>query len=105
VEDDAALVADFSNLGNRLNRPDLVVREHDADEDGLVVDRALEIVEIDQAIGLHRQIRDAITVLLETFAGVEHSLVLRDLGDDVVAALAIHLGNPLEREIVALGRA
>ena len=60
---------------------------------------------IDEAVCLHRQIGDAVAVLLKALAGIEHRLVLGDLGDDVVAALAVHLRNALDGEVVALGGA
>ena len=75
------------------------------DEDGLVVHGALQVFEVDEAVGLHRQIGHAVAVLLQPLAGVEHGLVLGHLGDDVVAALAVHLGDALDGEVVALGRA
>ena len=105
VEDDALLVADFANLADGLQDTDFVVGGHDGDQDGLVVDGTLQVVDVDEAVGLHRQIGDAIAVLLQALAGVEYSLVLGDLGDDVVAALAVHLRNALDGEVVALGGA
>ena len=75
------------------------------DQDGLVVDGPLQVFEVDQAVCLHRQIGDAIAVLLQPLAGIEHRFVLGHLGDDVVAALAVHLGDALDGEVVALGRA
>ena len=79
------------------------------DEDGLVGafgdDGALELVEVDEAVGLHGQIGDVVALLLELLAGVEDGLVLGDLGDDVVAALAVHLGDALDGEVVGLGGA
>ena len=54
---------------------------------------------------LHRQIGDAIAFFFEPLAGVDHRLVLGDAGDDVIALLAIHLGDALDREVVRLGRA
>src|ERR1700690_4110343 len=36
-------------------------------------------------------------------AGVEHGLVLGNCRDDVVALLAVHFGDALDREVVALG--
>ncbi len=70
-----------------------------------VVDGALEVFDVDQAVGLHGQVGDAVAILLELLAGVEHGLVLGDLGDDVVAALAVHLGDALDGEVVGLGGA
>ena len=37
-----------------------------------------QLVEADPAVLLHRQIGDAVAVLLETLAGVDHRLVLGD---------------------------
>ena len=54
---------------------------------------------------MHGQVGDAEALLLELLAGVEDGLVLGDLGDDVVAALAVHLGDALDGEVVALGGA
>ena len=102
VEEDVALVAEFADLADGLDDADLVVGVHDADEDGVVVHGALEVFDVDQAVSLHGQIGDAVAVLLEALAGVEHGLVLGDLGDDVVAALAVHLGDALDGEIVRL---
>ena len=71
----------------------------------LSVDGALEVFEVDEAVGLDGQVGDAVAVLLQALAGVEDRLVLGDLGDDVVAALAVHLGDALDGEVVALGGA
>jgi hypothetical protein len=78
---------------------------HDAHEDGLVVHGALQVFDVDQAIGLHGQIGDAAAGLLEALAGVQRRLMLGHLGDDVVAALAVHLCNALDGEVGGFGRA
>ena len=59
VENDAALAADLANFGDRLQDANLVVGGHDRDQDRLVIDGALQIVEIDQPVFLHRQIGHA----------------------------------------------
>ena len=69
-------------------------------EDRLVGDRRAQLVEADAAVLLHRQIRDAVAVLLEALARVDHRLVLGDARDDVVALLAVHLGDALDRQVV-----
>src|SRR5271166_6410904 len=97
VEQHAALVTDYANLADRLLRADLVVGGHDADQNGLIIHGPLEIVEIDATVLLNREIGHTETVLLQTLAGVEHSLVFDRLRDDVVALLAIHFGDALER--------
>ena len=105
VEDHAALVTELADFRDRLNYADLVVRVHDRDQDRLVVHGALEVVEVDQAVLLDGHVGDAIAVLLEPLAGVEHRFVLGHRGDDVVALLAVHLGDALDGEVVAFGGA
>ena len=76
VEQDPLLLRDRADLGDRLDDADLVVGRHDRDEDRLVGDRGLQLVEADAAVLLHRQIGDAVAVLLEPLARVDHRLVL-----------------------------
>ncbi len=98
-------MTDLADLADGLQHADFVVSGHDGDEDGLVVNGALEVFEIDETVCLYGQIGDAVAVFLEALTGVEHGLVLSDLGDDVVAALAIHLRDALDGEVVALSGA
>ena len=105
VEQHAALMAQRADFADRLQHANLVVGGHDRDQDRLVIHGALQVVEIDPAILLHRQIGDAEAVLLQPLAGVEHRLVLGGLGDDVIALFAVHLGDALDGKVVALGGA
>ncbi len=101
VEDDAAFAAEFANFRDRLQYADFVVGRHDRDQNRLVVHGALQVVEVDQTILLHRQIGHAKAEFLKMLASVEHGLVLGNLGDDVVALLAVHLGHALDCQVVA----
>jgi hypothetical protein len=109
VEEDALLVAEFADGLDGLDHADFVVGVHDGDEDGLVGafgdNGALEVFDVDEAVGEDWQVGDAVAGLLETLAGVEGCLVLGDLGDDVVAALFVHLGSALDGEVGGLGGA
>src|SRR3984957_19566440 len=105
MEDYVVLAADFANLRDRLHHAYLVVSKHDSDEDGLVVDGPLQVFEVDQAIRLNGQVGDTVAVLFQALTGIEHRFVLGYLGNDVVAALTIHLGYALDGQVVALGRA
>ena len=71
VQQHALRLRDLADLGDRLQHADFVVGVHDADQDRLVGDGRLQLVEIDQAVGLHRQIGHAHAVLFEPLAGVE----------------------------------
>ncbi len=41
-----------------------------------------------------------VAVLLQALTGIENGFVLGDLGDDVVALLAVHFGGAFERQVV-----
>src|SRR6187551_2939817 len=98
MEEDVFLAADLADFGDGLDDSDFVVGGHDADEDGRVVDGAAQFFEIYESVGAYGQVSDATAGVFEPVAGVENGFVLRDLGDDVVAALAVGLGDALERE-------
>ncbi len=98
-------MTELADLADGLQHANLVVGRHDGDQNRLVVHGPLQVFEIDQSIGLHRQIGHAVAVLLQPLAGVQHRLVLGHLGDDVVAAFAVHLRNALDGQVVALGGA
>src|SRR3954447_15456596 len=83
----------------------LVVGGHDRNQDRLVGDRVAEVVEADQAVLLYRQVGHPVAVLLEGLARVDHRLVLGDRSDEMVALLAVHLGDALDRQVVRLGGA
>jgi hypothetical protein len=102
MEEHAALMADFADFADGLQHADFVVGRHDADENGLVVDGALQVFEIDGAVGHHRQIRHTGAVFFQPLARIEHGFVLGHLRDHVVAALAVHFRNALEGQVVAL---
>jgi len=105
VEQHALLMTELSDFANRLQNADLIVRRHDRNQDRFAGHRVLQLVHVDQPVGLHRQIGHAESVFLQALAGIQHALVLGHLSDDVVALLAIHLGHALDRKVVAFGGA
>ncbi len=101
----AVLLRDGADGRQRLQHADLVVGRHDGDEDGARGHRRAELGEVDEALRVHAEPRDAAPLALEPFAGVQHRLVLGGGGDDVVAAIAQRVGDAFERQVVGLGRA
>ena len=55
---------------------DLVVGEHQRNEDGAVVDRRLEMLGIDAAVTVHGQRHDLEAELLQVAQRVQHGVVL-----------------------------
>ena len=106
VEEEALAGPDACrDLGDRLDRADLVVREHDADQDRPVREGRLDLVRIDPAVPVHRHLDDLEAELLEVAQRVADGVVLDGGGDDAVAAGLAGPGRALEGEVVRLGAA
>ena len=107
VEQDTAPCANPGDeLGDRLDRPDLVVGEHERDEDRPIGDaRASSWSGIDPAIAVDRQLDDLEAELLEVAQGVTDGVMLDRGGDDPVAARLARPGRALEGKVVGLGAA
>ncbi len=106
MDGDALARADArDDLGDRLDRADLVVGEHDRDQDRLVVERRLELVGVDPAVAVHRQLDDLEPELLEVAQRVADGVMLDRRRHDPVAAGLAGPGRALEREVVRLGAA
>ena len=106
VERDALARPDpRGDLRDRLDRADLVVGEHDRDEDRPVVERRLELVGIDPAVPVDRQLDDLEAELLEIAQRVPDGVMLDRRGHDPVAARLAGPRRALQREVVRLGAA
>ena len=105
MEQDALLLAELADLLDRLERADLIVGRHDADQDGLIGHRLGDLLGGHLAVLVDRQKGDLVAVALEPLARVDDGLVLGHLGDDVVPLLFVHRRDALDGEIVALGGA
>ncbi len=105
VEVDLALAADLADLGQRLDHADLVVHRHHRHDAGVRADRGLQLLEVDEAVLLDRQIGDLEAFQLQVAAGIQHALMLGHHGDDVVLLALVEMRDALEREVVRFGRA
>ena len=105
VEEHALLAGHLAEFRDGLQGPDLVVREHDRDEDRLVRDRLAELLCGNTAEFVRRQVGDVETLPLEPLGGIQRRLVLGADRDDVIALLLVELAGPLEGQVDALGSA
>ena len=64
------------DLGDRLDGPDLVVGEHDRDQDRAVGERGVELVGVDPSVPIDRQLDDLEAELLEVAQRVTDRVVL-----------------------------
>ena len=108
VEERAARAAERADLGERLQRADLVVDGHDRDERrvGPRVERGRELGEVDEArLAADGQVRHVEALLLERAARVEHALVLGHGRDHVALPALEEPGHALDRHVVRFGGA
>ena len=103
-EEGLLLTTDRADLRQGLNHAHFVVGCHDRDQDGLVGDRCPQRVEVDEPVGLGREVGHlGLPGALEILARVEHGLVLGLHRDNVIAPRGVHFDRALDRDVVALG--
>src|SRR5579875_2016988 len=104
MENNAFLLGYFANLGDRMNRPDLVIGEHNRDKHGLIRYRLAHVVGIDHPVLVYRQISDdRFSSALKRLAAIQNRLVLGNASDDVVALFLVKLDHALYRHVIGLG--
>ena len=104
MEEDLAGAAQLTDGGDILDNADLVVDVHQADQNGVIAQRRLQLLQADQTVGLRIQVGDLEALALQMAARVQHRLVFGLAGDDVLALLLVEVGNPLDGQVVGLGR-
>ena len=103
----SALLDGRGDGGDGLDRPDLVVGEHDADEDRFAADRTGDLVRVDEALRVNLEAGDLEAEALQVFERVEDGVVFHGGGDDVCAGARVLLGegDPFEGGVDRLGAA
>src|SRR5262249_13081761 len=86
VHEDAVFPGNGGDLAHRLDRADLVVGVHDADERGAAINRLADGVEINKAVAIHREDRDTAAEPPQELARLKRGRVLHGAGDDVGVA-------------------
>ncbi len=75
---------DAADVSERLNGAEFVVGVHDGDEHGFRADGVAQVVEINEAVAVDREIRDGDTLFFESLTGVENGFVFNGGRDDVL---------------------
>jgi len=94
------LARDLADFFDRLNRPGLVVRMHDADQDRTRIDRSSDEIGSHATRPVGAQIRDFGTGALKEGEGLQHGRMLGTLGDDVIALFPEREKRSFYREVV-----
>ena len=84
MEDDALFAAYRADLRNRLNGADLVIRKQDRYEAGVLADRAAHLLGRDDAVFMNVQQRDIVAVLFKLLERMQHGVMLKRRGNDVL---------------------
>src|SRR5579875_1021494 len=107
VEGDAVCVCHPADFGDRLDRADLVIGEHDRDESRVWVlaESTLDVLRVEEALVVYRKEVDAKAVVsMEEVAGCEDGFVLDGRGEDAATVWSGE-GNAFEGEVVGFGAA
>jgi hypothetical protein len=98
VEENFILSANLSNFFDGLYDSDLVVNHNDRDDDGVRSNSLLELLQINQTIGLYGQISHIEAQFLQVTAAVKHALVVDLRSDNMFFAgiLLIELCHTLQ---------
>src|SRR5471032_1151278 len=105
VEDDALRAAQFADRVDRLDHADLVIDQHDGDQDGIRTDGGGQLFDGDQAIVLRFQVGRVEADAFQFAHRVEYRFVLGLDGDDVLALGLVELRRAFDGQVVALGGA
>ena len=88
VERDAALTAERADLFHGLHGAYLVICEHDGDKAGILADSRGKLIKADDTVLMHIEQRDLKAFLFEPGKAVQHGMMLKPGGDQVLLALA-----------------
>src|SRR5262249_20015406 len=105
VEKHALFFGNFPDFGYRLDNADFIVRHHYSYKDCLIGDCVFDVVGSDHSVTANRKIRYFESSLLELLAAIQDGFVFSDRGNNVVAALVVHIGDTFDREVVGFSRA
>ncbi len=106
VEQHAVLFADGADFRDGLDGADFVVGVHDGDQGGLIRNGGFQLIRMDDPVFVHVQIGDFKPFLFQRLAGVQHCVVLKGRGDDVVFPFfPLRPGRTLDGPVVAFAAA
>ena len=88
MEKHSALSAHLAYLGNRHDRAYLIVRVHDADKTGIVSDSICDLLCRDRSERTDREQCDLEALFFQLFERMEHSVMLKGGGNNVLLTLA-----------------
>lgn len=100
VKEDFLLPAQRTDFFQWLNNADLVVDCHDGDQGGVGSHSFLQLLHVNETIGLHGQVSDVKAALLEVSAGIEHAFMVRLTGYNVSPFVFVEAGHAFDGEIV-----
>src|SRR5450756_1187892 len=103
VEHHAFLPSNLPYLGNGLDRPGLVVGEHNGHQDGLGPDSLKYPFRMHPAFKVNRKIGHLKPFFFERPTAVQYGRVLYCGGDDMAAIILERIGRTPYRQVVALG--
>jgi hypothetical protein len=105
VHQHPVLPRDAADLRDGLQRPNLVIGVHDANENGLRRDGSADIGGIDHAGAIYRYIGHPHTLLFEKTTGIDNRRMLDGGGDEVIPPVPVAVCDSLEDGVVGFAAA
>ncbi len=104
MEQNIMPAANLANLGNRLNRANLIISVHDANQRGFVRNRALKLINPEDSIVVNVQISNRKTLFFKSLNSVQNRMMLEFRGDNMIFTLFQHsTSHAFNCPIVGLG--
>jgi len=100
MKPDPGFFGDPADLGDRLDRPDFVVRMHDRHQQRVCTNGGANIVRVDPSLPVDRDSRNLKTLRFEIPRGSEHRRMLDLGGDDMASVGSGRACDAPKREII-----
>src|SRR5262245_11114010 len=101
----AAFFDQPADLSDWLNGSNLIIRQHNRDQNSLIRDRFSYVVQANNAFTIDRQISDLPPFFLQVMATRKHSRMLDLRSDNFPPSLRLRCGDPLDRQVIRFSAA
>ena len=85
MEQDAVFLRDLSDLPDRLDGADLIIRKHNGNQDRILPNGSPKLFQIHQSGFVHIQICHLIALLFQVFTGMQNGMMLNFAGNDMLS--------------------
>ena len=100
MEQHTMLFRDGTDLFDRFDGTDLIVGEHNGNQDRIRANRRFQLIQLHKSVLIHIQIRHFIAAFLEIFPGMKNRMMLNLRRDNMLSFLCIRFRRCLQCPVV-----